>query len=676
MNYDESEVKKSFSILNDGFREVRMIRDRLSVSGYFSSADRLLQSMRKYANVDGMNFYMVMNKIDEACYSRKGRDCFVEYPKETTSDANITERQWFLIDMDCERAKGVSSNQEEFDLAKKKTQSIYKHLNSMGFEKPVVAISGNGYHLLYRICLVNDESSTNLIKDCLLALDEWFSDDKIKIDTTVFNAARITKLYGTMAQKGQSTDERPHRLSRIIDIPTEIKPTDADILLKLAEQKTKQEEQPRQQYYGQKNDFNIDDFIRKHNIHITSESRTQNGRRLILDHCPFNSEHRGKDAALFVKDSGGYGFKCLHASCSQNGWKEFRQHFEPDAYTIRTTPRINSKQPEPKSIPDKYKDEPDWWTARTSKSVDRSQIVSIRTGFKLLDRKIAGLNKGEVSVISGLNSSGKTSMLSQLALETTNQGYKTALFSGEMRDHRVFNWLRLQAAGKLYTVPTDIEGYYLVDDSAEPMINKWMDSNLYLYNNNKGNDIMRILEKTEEVIKEKKVDLVILDNLMAMDLSLISGDKYEKQSDFIKKLMKFAPQNDVHIILVAHPRKAMGFLRKDDISGTADLTNAVDNVFIVHRVNNDFKRLTGQMFGWNESCELYEKSNVIEVCKNRDFGVQDLFVGVYYENESKRFLNEPYEVKHYKWEDQIELKEQYYWNEQTGQQVKSPFDLD
>ena len=57
----------------------------------------------------------------------------------------------------------------------------------------------------------------------------------------------------------------------------------------------------------------------------------------------------------------------------------------------------------------------------------------------------------------------------------------------------------------------------------------------------------------------------------------------------------------------------MGFLRKDDISGTADLTNAVDNVFIVHRVNNDFKgdylvRCSGGMKGMN--CTDY--SNVVE----------------------------------------------------------------
>ena len=72
--------------------------------------------------------------------------------------------------------------------------------------------------------------------------------------------------------------------------------------LKLAKQKTRRS---RQSQYGQKTEFDIDEFIRKHNIQVTSESRTQQGRRIILAECPFNPEHRGKDAALFVETMAG-----------------------------------------------------------------------------------------------------------------------------------------------------------------------------------------------------------------------------------------------------------------------------------------------------------------------------------------------------------------------------------
>ena len=93
----------------------------------------------------------------------------------------------------------------------------------------------------------------------------------------------------------------------------------------------------------------------------------------------------------------------------------------------------------------------------------------------------------------------------------------------------------------------------------------------------------------------------------------------------------------------------MGFLRLDDISGTADLGNAVDNAFIVHRVNSDFKRLTKQMFGWKEDNMNYLCSNVIEIAKDRDGGTMDYFIPLYYEPETKRLKNYMSETKIYGW---------------------------
>ena len=75
------------------------------------------------------------------------------------------------------------------------------------------------------------------------------------------------------------------------------------------------------------------------------------------------------------------------------------------------------------------------------------------------------------------------------------------------------------------------------------------------------------------------------------------------------------------------------------------------------------------MFGWNDNHDLYEFSNVIEVCKNRDLGIQDLFVGIHYEVESKRFLNSKFEVKHYGWE--LALEERHL----DDMYAKLPFDL-
>ena len=122
-----------------------------------------------------------------------------------------------------------------------------------------------------------------------------------------------------------------------------------------------------------------------------------------------------------------------------------------------------------------------------------------------------------------------------------------------------------------------------------------------------------------------------------------------KQTSLILLLCNFAKEENIHLHIVAHPRKATGFLRKTDVSGTADLTNAVDNVFIIHRVNNDFRTNAKDFFTAGEAERYFGFGNVIEVCKNRDLGVQDFLVGVYYEAESRRFLNYQYENINYGW---------------------------
>jgi hypothetical protein len=92
-------------------------------------------------------------------------------------------------------------------------------LRDQGWPEPVVGDSGNGYHLLYRIDLPNDRGSLELVKGVLEALAFKFSDEAVEVDTTTCNAARIWKLYGTTARKGDDAGDRPHRRSRLLKVP-------------------------------------------------------------------------------------------------------------------------------------------------------------------------------------------------------------------------------------------------------------------------------------------------------------------------------------------------------------------------------------------------------------------------------------------------------------------------
>src|SRR5262249_57025876 len=112
---------------------------------------------------------------------------------------------------------------------------------SLGWPAPVEADSGNGAHLLYRIDLANNDGAAGLVQGCLAALDWQFSDAAVNVDTTVYNASRICKLYGTLAVKGDATAERPHRRSAILSAPDRPAVVPVDLLGALAARRPPEE---------------------------------------------------------------------------------------------------------------------------------------------------------------------------------------------------------------------------------------------------------------------------------------------------------------------------------------------------------------------------------------------------------------------------------------------------
>ncbi len=90
------------------------------------------------------------------------------------------------------------------------------HLWREGWPKPLFIDSGNGAHLLYPIQEGNDDQGKEFVQKTLADLAQDFSDDRVKLDTAVYNASRIWKVPGTLAGKGDSIPERPHRRSHVI----------------------------------------------------------------------------------------------------------------------------------------------------------------------------------------------------------------------------------------------------------------------------------------------------------------------------------------------------------------------------------------------------------------------------------------------------------------------------
>lgn len=979
---NEAIIRQWYDIFKDNHElvEIRILdpATRKTYSGYFTDIETLLEAIKPY---DKSAIYFTLNVIDYACYSREQRDRISTKVKSTTSDGEIIERKWCLVDVDCEKPSDTNSSDEEKELAKSVVNNVYKFLRDEGFESPVVCDSANGFHLLYKQAMNSTPENTETMKRFLQVLDMFFSTDKVKIDCSTFNPSRICKLYGTYSRKGSDTPERPQRCSSILKVPSEIKITQNEYFEKVASYLPEPEKKDRFNNYGASS-FDLDEFIKEHDIKVAKVEDGKDYRKYVLEECPFCSAHRAPDSAVFKMRDGGFGFKCLHNSCSKYTFKDFRLHYDPNSYNkidykeFQAKQRRYSPNVEP-FVPQEECEEKGkkWLQMSEIKKVNIEDLLCIPTGYDQLDNKIVGLFAGELTILSGANScvdcdteyfngkewkkiseytkgdkvlqynadgtsklvypsryikepcnmlhlmktqrgvnqclsdehnvvymtskgniakksmsdlirmhngsksgfkgkfyttfkysgegieltdaqirvmcavicdgtfktgffdksivrinlkkkrkkirlekllkdagieyrkeqynpkdkeysnyffsapridkefgeywyncnahqlsiiadeimhwdgymrnmifcqkskktidfiqiafasigkrtsiyeddrvgkfysdgkykykskyynlkvcsnnmvsienpkvktkiidyvtkdgykycftvpsgmlilrregrinitgnSGKTSLLDCLALNAVHKGFKVGVWSGEMQDWRFQNWIMQIAAGKTYSKrKIGFDNLYYVPSQYTEKIASWLNDKLFLYNNNYGNNFKQIFSDIRDLVEREKVQMVIIDNLAALDIDSYDGEKYSKQTKFIIELKEYAKAKNIHIIVVCHPRKQITFLRKDSISGTADLTNIADNVFILHRVGKDFEDRASEFLGSAKALELCSFSNIIEVAKNRQFGVVDYFVGLFYEPESRRLKNSVAEHIIYGWEE-------------------------
>ncbi len=660
---NEIEFRKYLDVLkpNGELFEIRILDGKKTYSGYFKDSETAYNATKQYENCA---IYVTLNRINEACFSREQCNKITQYPKATTSDNDITIKSYILLDFDPHRPSDTNSTDNEIAECGKVANNVYDYIRRMGFSESICTFSGNGHHILIPINIIQSKENDELIKKFLHAIDMMFSTDLIKVDLSVFNGSRIVKVAGTYSRKGtKSNADRPQRLSKIIRVPQEIKPTPKELIEKVASLIPEKEKPTYKNNYG-RDEFNLDNFLSKYGIGVKERISFSGGTKYILDHCPFNSNHRQKDAAIFLMNNGAIGFKCFHASDSDKTWQDVRMLYEPNAYDKRDKydykpPQFNRNVKEFK--PQEQDDEKgDIWLKLSSvKTPQLNEADFIPTGFKEFDKRAIGLMKKHVTIVTGLRGCGKTSILDMIILNASNIGYKTGVFSGELDSGEFRQWLYLMASGRQYNKKKGNTEYYYTPTHIEQKIDSWIDNYVSLYNNAYSNAVKQIEKAIEDKIKEDKLDLVVLDNLLTIDDSELNGDSNEKNKQVLLILTQLAKKYNIHIILVCHPNKSSGLLRLNHVSGSGNITNLAQNVLIFHRVkmneneyNRDFERDVDDFFGHGTFAKFSMFSNVIEVAKLRSKGsLMGSLFGLYYEKESGRFLNEPYENPIYGWQE-------------------------
>ncbi len=208
----ENEIQRTLEIFvsNGQVTELRVLGTGSGVaSGYYDDPAKLAGDATSLSG-KATGVYFTLNRVNPELLAR-ATNRMRRYSKHATSDVDIINRDWILVDFDPTRPSGISSTNVEHEASMARAKKCTKWLlqRDIPSNALVVADSGNGAHVLLRIDLPNDVESHGLIKAILAVIDLQFSDEHVKVDVTTGNASPPPrKSQGSPAPKSGRTQCR------------------------------------------------------------------------------------------------------------------------------------------------------------------------------------------------------------------------------------------------------------------------------------------------------------------------------------------------------------------------------------------------------------------------------------------------------------------------------------
>lgn len=262
-----------------------------------------------------------------------------------------------------------------------------------------------------------------------------------------------------------------------------------------------------------------------------------------------------------------------------------------------------------------------------------TRLWGIKTPWEKVNAILKGWRDGELTVWSGRNGSGKSTILNQVFIDLAEKGVKSCIYSGEMSPERYLRWAVIQHQ------ECEAPHFTKIQETLE-----WMSYQVYILNITSGIDPEKLLSDFEYAAMRYGVKHFFIDSLMKISFKLQNNgqDEFRQQHEFMNKIIGFAQKHAVHVHLVAHPRKG----EKDtdepgkvDVKGTSHITDLADNVIVLTRVSEQKKE---QVIKANAAKTGDEKKfpgdAVFFIKKNREFGTEGS-VGLQFNESTKKFTD-------------------------------------
>lgn len=291
-------------------------------------------------------------------------------------------------------------------------------------------------------------------------------------------------------------------------------------------------------------------------------------------------------------------------------------------------------------------------------NIDLDAIDGISTGFSGIDRRLMKLFYGSFNIITGVNGAGKSSFLSSIACNAIDNEQNVFLYSGELPNFQSKNWINYILAGQRHVQECQSNGatYWKVTKDAQAQINKHYKGRLFIYKDGYDHRVDTILQAMEDTTRKYGVKLHIIDNLTSVNLGNNDNNKFQKQEEFVTRLIDFAKKYNVTVCLVVHPHKieTMRRLTKMDIQGISALIDLAHRIISLYRVTAEDKKGVPKQNGQGWYKEPIKYDVLVDILKDRMLGHEGSSVGMFYDKPSRRFF-----------EDEDGLDRQYTWDTAT-----------
>lgn len=290
-------------------------------------------------------------------------------------------------------------------------------------------------------------------------------------------------------------------------------------------------------------------------------------------------------------------------------------------------------------------------------NIDLDQIDGIKTGIPELDKRLMKLFYGTFTIVTGVNGSGKSSFLSQLVCNAIDEDKNAFLYSGELPNFQCKNWVNYILAGQRNIREYNFNGapYWKVTQEAQKEIDEHYRGRLFIYKDGYDHKAESILKSMEDTTRKYGCKLHIIDNLTSVNLEANEQNKYQRQEEFVTRLIDFAKKYNVTVLLVVHPHKIeqMRRLNKMDIQGISAIIDLAHRILSLYRVTQEDKRGTpNRQGGWYK--EPIKFDVLCDILKDRLLGFEGSTAGLYYDKPSRRFFV-----------DAKSLDKKYLWDTKT-----------